>query len=129
MATAPLQFDTSVTEEKILAAVQRIVAVANPIRIIAFGSRARGDFRPSSDLDLAVIVDQLDPRDKPPVTSSALDKIVMSVDLLVFGRERHERMRRCLGSVNEEIDRYGLELYNREDGQRTDRRAIARLVG
>ncbi len=59
MATAPLQFDANVTEEKILAAVQRIVAVANPIRIIAFGSRARGDFRPNSDLDLAVIVDHL----------------------------------------------------------------------
>jgi predicted nucleotidyltransferase len=128
MATAPLQFDASVTEEKILAAVQRIVAVANPIRIIAFGSRARGDFRPSSDLDLAVIVDQLEPGAKPPVTRGSLDQVVMSVDLLVFGRERHERMRRCMGSVNEEIDRDGLELYNREDGQRTDRRAIARLV-
>ncbi len=35
MATAAVQLDTSVTEEKILAAVERIVEVANPVRIVA----------------------------------------------------------------------------------------------
>ena len=128
MATAPTQLDTRVSEEKILAAVERIVEAANPVRIIAFGSRARGDFRPNSDLDLAVIVDHLDPKGKRPVSSSTLGGIVMSVDLIVFDLERHERMRYSLCSVNNEIDRHGLVLYNREDG-RTDRRAIARLVG
>ena len=128
MATTALQLDTSVTEEKILAAVQRIVEAANPLRITAFGSRARGDFRPNSDLDLAVIVDHLDPHAKRPVTSAVLSGIMMSVDLIVFDPERHERMRYSLCSVNNEIDRHGIVLYNREDG-RTDRVAVARLVG
>jgi predicted nucleotidyltransferase len=129
MATTSTQLDTSVTEEKILAAVQRIVEAANPLRIIAFGSRARGDFRPSSDLDLAIIVDHLDPNAKPPVTRGTLSGIVMSIDLLVFDRARHEHMRHMLGSVNDEIDLHGLVLYNREDAERTDRAAVARLVG
>ncbi len=53
----------------------------------------------------------------------------MAVDLLVFGRERHEHTGRFLGSVNREIDREGLVLYDPEDGKRTDRRAIGRLAG
>lgn len=129
MATSAIQLDTGVTEAKILAAVERIVEVANPVRIVAFGSRARGDFRPESDLDLAVIVDRLGPEEKPPVTRSMLGGVGMSMDLLVFGAERHEHMSRMLGSVNREIDREGIVLYNREDGKRADRGAIGRIAG
>ena len=129
MATASIELDISVTEDKILRAVERIIEVADPLRIIAFGSRARGDFRPDSDLDLAVIVDHLAPRTRPPVTHSALDGIVMPIDLLVFDRARHDKAKTWLSNVHREIEQQGVVLYNREDGRRTDRRAIARLVG
>ncbi|MGO9309702.1 MAG: nucleotidyltransferase domain-containing protein [Spirochaetia bacterium] len=36
--------------------VRRIVSQARPLRIILFGSFARGDFNTSSDLDLCIIV-------------------------------------------------------------------------
>lgn len=36
-------------------AIRRIVSVAHPDRIILFGSWARGDARPDSDLDLLVV--------------------------------------------------------------------------
>ncbi|NDJ18346.1 nucleotidyltransferase domain-containing protein [Myxacorys almedinensis] len=36
--------------------VQRIVAVANPVRIILFGSAAREEMTPDSDLDVLVVV-------------------------------------------------------------------------
>jgi predicted nucleotidyltransferase len=36
--------------------VQRIVAVAHPQRIILFGSAARGDMEPNSDIDVLVVV-------------------------------------------------------------------------
>ena len=35
--------------------VQRIVAVADPEKIILFGSAARGELGPDSDLDLLVV--------------------------------------------------------------------------
>lgn len=46
----------SAEEERTLAeVVRRIVAVADPERIVLFGSRARGDARPDSDFDLLVV--------------------------------------------------------------------------
>ena len=44
-----------VTEELLQEAVRRILAVGSPERIVLFGSRARGDSRPMSDLDLLII--------------------------------------------------------------------------
>lgn len=42
-------------EEVLAEIVRRLVTAINPDRIILFGSRARGDFRPDSDIDLLVI--------------------------------------------------------------------------
>jgi predicted nucleotidyltransferase len=41
--------------------VQRIVLAAQPDKIILFGSRARGDARPDSDIDILVIQDSTEP--------------------------------------------------------------------
>ena len=45
----------TVTADKVAKAVGRIIAAGNPQRILAYGSRARGDYSADSDLDLAVI--------------------------------------------------------------------------
>jgi predicted nucleotidyltransferase len=42
--------------------VRRIVAVAAPERIVLFGSRARSDHRPDSDIDVLVITESDEPR-------------------------------------------------------------------
>lgn len=36
--------------------VERILAVVRPVRIILFGSAARGELKPDSDLDVLVVV-------------------------------------------------------------------------
>ncbi|RJP31348.1 MAG: nucleotidyltransferase domain-containing protein [Candidatus Omnitrophota bacterium] len=36
--------------------VQRIVQTVHPLRIILFGSAARGDMRPDSDMDILVVM-------------------------------------------------------------------------
>jgi len=35
---------------------QRIVETANPLKIILFGSAARGELGPNSDLDILVVI-------------------------------------------------------------------------
>ena len=47
----------AVTPEKLREAVRRLVEAAHPRQIILFGSHARGDARPDSDVDLCLVSD------------------------------------------------------------------------
>ena len=117
----------AVTTEKIVLAVRQIVALANPVRVVAFGSRARGDHRPDSDLDLAVIVDRYDPKIDPrPVWRSDLD-VWMPVDILVAGTERHEFLKQSIISVHHDIAAEGVTLYDRSVGS-IDQGAVERVA-
>lgn len=51
-----------VNEELLGEVVRRIVAVGSPHKIVLFGSRAKGDARPDSDLDILIIEDSDLPR-------------------------------------------------------------------
>jgi predicted nucleotidyltransferase len=42
--------------KKIDELVQRIVEIAHPLRVILFGSAARGEMKPDSDIDVLVVV-------------------------------------------------------------------------
>jgi len=57
------EFDTypPVTEKLLHEMVRRILAVGSPHKIILFGSRARGNARPDSDIDLLIV----EPSDLP----------------------------------------------------------------
>jgi len=51
-----------VTESLLSEVVRSILSVDTPQKILLFGSRARGDSRPDSDLDLLIIEDSELPR-------------------------------------------------------------------
>src|SRR5271157_5952616 len=67
--------------------VDRIRSVANPRKIVLFGSRARGDHRPDSDIDLLVIEDSTLPRHRraiPIYTALADLPSEMEIEVVVY---------------------------------------------
>jgi predicted nucleotidyltransferase len=68
--------------------VQRVRAVAEPRRLILFGSRARGEERPDSDFDLLVIQDSKEPRYRRAVPYyTALADLPAEVEVMVYTPE------------------------------------------
>ena len=119
--------DGEVTLEKILFTVEEIVHRIQPVRVVAFGSRARGDHRRTSDLDLAVIVESYDPKvDERPIWRADID-VWMDLDLLIYDLNRDELLRDSPMSLQAEVKREGVVLFDRATGN-IDRAAAARLV-
>ena len=96
--------------------LRSVVAYFNPRRVILFGSAARGEAGPDSDLDLLVILDD----DTPPErrTLRAADEARQSYTLCPAGvipcREAtFEAKRRIAGTLPYEAAREGIIVYER----------------
>jgi predicted nucleotidyltransferase len=89
-----------ISEDTIRQAVATLVAVANPQRIVLFGSHARGDAGPDSDLDFLVVEKEVTHRAKEMVRlSRALRPLRVPVDVLVVTEEELQRYGSEPGSV------------------------------
>ena len=102
------------TEADIQRVVDLVVATARPLRIVLFGSAARGELRDGSDLDMMVVVpegtDTLRMSQQLYVEMSR-QGVAIGVDLVVTTPTRLERRKDSLGSVYREVARDGRELY------------------
>jgi len=118
MAAQVLDYDWGVTPEKVEELVRRIVEMADPLQILVFGSRARGDHRPDSDLDLAVILDAPEEQVLRILPYTVVRGIDMTVDMVVVSKDKYDIHRPWLNSVFNYIDREGIVLYDREHPER-----------
>jgi uncharacterized protein len=92
--------------------VRRVVEVAQPDRIILFGSAARGDMGPDSDVDLLVVKSGVAHRGR------LVEEIYMNlfgirvpVDVVVVTPEDIERHRNAVGSIIGPALREGRGVY------------------
>jgi predicted nucleotidyltransferase len=74
-----------VTEELLNEVVRRVLLVGSPRKIVVFGSHARGNARPDSDLDLLIIEDSDLPRyQRSPRYYHALAGVFPAKDIVVY---------------------------------------------
>ena len=96
--------------------VERIRRVSNPRRIVLFGSRARGDYRPNSDIDILVIEDSKLPRHRRAIPMyAALSDLPLNVDaeVVVYTPEEVEDWRGASAAFVTTALREGKVLYER----------------
>ena len=107
-----------VTDQLLSEMVEAIVRAANPRRIVLFGSRARGDAAPDSDVDLLIVEDgPFGPErtrwDELRKVRHALRGFGIAKDILVFSDEEVEQWRGCINHVISRGLREGKVLYER----------------
>jgi predicted nucleotidyltransferase len=94
--------------------VRRIAEQFSPDRIILFGSRARGDAGPESDIDLMVLFSEVDdPRGRAVELYRALAGFRQSKDIVVSTTYRFERYRNVVNTIYWPVSREGKVLYER----------------
>ncbi len=99
-------------QENIDRMVKRIVRKFQPEKIILFGSHARGDARPDSDVDLLVVMPVEGSRfEKGLEIRGALRGIPVSVDVMVTTPERFAWRKNIVGTIEWPATREGRILY------------------
>ena len=100
------------TEPPIDEIVRKIAERSDPLRIVMFGSRARGEAGPDSDLDLFV---EMESDKSPPQRAMDVSQIFglrkWAMDLVVYTPEEVQRMKDVVGTLLYTIEREGKVLY------------------
>ncbi|MGD9893130.1 MAG: nucleotidyltransferase domain-containing protein [Dehalococcoidia bacterium] len=105
-----------ITQQTIDDVVRTIVDHFHPRRIILFGSRARGDHRSDSDLDLFIEMEidpALPPRERARRVRTAFSPYPCAMDLIIYTPEESAYWREAAASLPAAAYREGRILYER----------------
>ena len=102
------------TADLIQTMIDRIVRDFHPLRLILFGSHARGDASPDSDIDLLVVLPQVANKRLAAVAiRRALADFPVCKDIVVTTLEEITRRGDLIGTVLRPAFRDGKVLYER----------------
>lgn len=94
--------------------IDRISQRFNPLRIILFGSRARGEARPDSDYDLLVVLPQVENKRAAAISiGNALSDLPVSKDIVVTTPAEIAARGDIVGDVLRPALREGKVIYER----------------
>lgn len=96
-------------------AIELITREFDPLRIILFGSRARGEARPDSDLDLLIVLPEI--QNKRAVTIDlmrTLSSLPVSKDVVVTTPQEINERGDAIGLVLRPALREGITVYERQ---------------
>lgn len=101
-----------ISESTIQQAVDRLVAAANPSKVILFGSYARGDATDDSDLDLMVIEREVNNQYEEMIRlHKAVGDVGIGVDVLVYSNTEASRRSQVPGTLLYWAFKEGKVLY------------------
>lgn len=105
---------TTVATDWLPEIVNRLVREFDPLKIILFGSHARGEANVHSDLDLLVVLQRVGPKRREAVEMRcALGDLPVSKDVIVTTPEEIDRRGDLVGTVLRPALREGRVLYER----------------
>lgn len=104
-----------ITPKKVQTAIDTIVTLFNPSKLIVFGSYIKGTMHRNSDLDLLVVTenDVENPRRESIRIRRSLKGIQMPMDILVVGKARLRELADAPGLIYREALRTGRVVYER----------------
>lgn len=113
--TAPTTWAGRTLRQWLPFAVEDVVRSFDPCRIVLFGSVARGEEGPDSDLDLLIVFDRLEPGDRARLTGAVRRAIraPAPVDVFVTDVREFEQRRDVLGAIQYWPAREGELVYER----------------
>lgn len=97
-------------------AVDRLVQAYRPRAVYLFGSQARGEAHPNSDLDFCVIVDDDAnmERRRSGIAARTLRSLGIASDVVVWRRGRFDEALQSVTSLPSTVRREGILLYDAE---------------
>ena len=105
-----------VTEQLLDEVVRRICSVGHPLKIVLFGSHARGDAQPQSDLDLLIIEESDLPRHRRAVRyRMALLGVYPAKDIVVWTPSEVAEWQNVPNAFITAVLAEGRVLYERPD--------------
>ncbi len=108
-------YRVNVDEAVLAEIVQRLVVAVDPDRIILFGSRARGDYRPDSDVDLLLIKPSAEPPHRRVMPAyQAMAGLLVPTEILWRTPEEVEEWSQARNHFIARALREGRVLYERK---------------
>ncbi|WP_035985650.1 nucleotidyltransferase domain-containing protein [Leptolyngbya sp. KIOST-1] len=94
----------------------RIADRFSPEKIILFGSYARGEAHPHSDLDLLVVVETLPPRGQrsAPILKMLAQDYAEPIDIVIRSAQAYKDWEQVPGSFAHQVLTEGIVLYDRQ---------------
>lgn len=104
--------DQNISTDILEQLVERLVRLASPVKIILFGSTARGEAHPRSDLDLLIVEkDVVEQYDEALRLDRALRDLMLPLDLIVVSEAQFKRYVQVPGTVYYRSQKEGQVLY------------------